>query len=81
MPAAWDTADLAFEASHDGTSFVEMHEFGAPVSVQADAQMYVPMDFVKFVGVTYLRVSSFAGGSPVPQSADRTLTAVYRALE
>ena len=81
MPAAWDTADVSFEASHDGTSFVEMQEFGAAVSIQAAAQKYVPLDLTKFVGVTYLRVRSMAGGSPVPQSANRTLTAVYRALE
>lgn len=80
-PAAWDTADVSFEASHDGASFVEMQEFGAPVSIQGVAQKYVPLDFTKFVGVTYLRVRSSAGGSPVPQSANRTLTAVYRALE
>ena len=45
MPAAWDTADVAFEASHDGTSFVEMQEFGAAVAIQAVAQKYVPLDF------------------------------------
>lgn len=81
MPAAWDTADLVFEASHDGASFGQIHEFGSPVSVQVAAAKYIPLDFVKFVGVTYLRVVSFAGGSPVPQSASRTLTAVYRTLE
>ena len=81
MPAAWDTADVAFEASHDGTSFVEMQEFGAAVAIQAVAQKYVPFDFTKFVCVSYLRVRSSAGGSPAPQSANRTLTAVYRTLE
>ncbi len=81
MPAAWDTADLAFLASSDGLSFSEMHEFGSALTTQASAGQYVPLDFTKFVGAAYVKVRSESGGSAVNQTAERILTPVFRTLE
>lgn len=81
MPAAWDAADLGFSASPDGTTFHEVHDLGAPLTVQADAGQYIPVDFTKLVGVGHLKVRSTSGGSPVNQTAERELTVVFRTLD
>ena len=81
MPSAWDPADLAFAASHDGTTFSEMYEFGAPVTAQAGAGQYVPVDLAKFVGVAYLKIRSESGGVAINQSSERVLVPVFRTLE
>ncbi len=81
MPAAWDSADLAFLASSDGQSFSEIHEFGSAVNAQAAAGQYIPLDFTKFVGAAYIKVRSESGGAAVTQSAERILTPVFRTLE
>ena len=81
MPATWDAADLEFSASPDGTTFYEVHDLGTPLSVQAAAGQYIPLDVAKFVGIGYLKVRSTSGGSPVNQQADRVLTPVFRVLE
>ena len=81
MPSAWDAADLVFSASHDGVSFFDVYDFGAPLAVQADAGQYVPLDVSKFVGVSYLKVRSESSGTPVNQTADREIIPVFRTLE
>jgi hypothetical protein len=81
MPAAWDAADLAFQASPDGTNFSPMSDFGAAVSVKAAAGQYVPLDVTKFIGVSYVRVQSHSGGTPVNQTAARVILPVFRGLE
>ena len=81
MPSAWDAADLAFTASQDGVSFSDVYDVGAPLAVQADAGQYVPLDFAKFVGVSFLKVRSETGGAPVNQTADREIIPVFRTLE
>jgi hypothetical protein len=80
MPAAWDAADLLFRASQDGTTFVDMYDFGSRLAVQAAAGQYLPLDFSKFVGVAYLKIKSQTGASAVNQTAERVLTPVFRAL-
>ena len=81
MPATWDAADLGFSASPDGTTFHEIHDLGAALTVQAGAGQYIPVDFAKLVGVGHLKIRSTSGGSPVNQTAERALTVVFRALE
>ena len=81
MPPAWDQADLVFAASHDGITFSDIHEFGAPVTAQGAAGQYVPLDFAKFVGVSYLKVRSESSGVPVNQTTERILIPVFRVLE
>ena len=80
MPSAWDAADLVFRASHDGVNFFDVHDFGAPLTVQADAGQYIPLDVSKFVGVAYLKVRSEAGGAPINQTANREIIPVFRTL-
>ena len=80
MPAVWDAADLVFRASQDGTNFVDVHDFGSRLAVQAAGGQYVPLDFSKFVGVAYLKIKSQTGGSAVNQMAERVLTPVFRVL-
>ena len=81
MPSPWDPADLAFAASQDGIAFSDMHEFGTPVTAQAEAGQYVPFDFAKFVGVAYLKIRSESGGVAVNQTSERVLIPVFRTLE
>ena len=81
MPSQWDSADLGFSASHDGTTFMDMYDFGSSMVTQADASQFVPVDYTKFVGAAYVKIKSVSGGSPVNQTADRVLTPVFRVLE
>ena len=81
MPSAWDAADLVFSASQDGVNFSDVHDFGSPLAVQVDAGQYIPLDISKFVGVSYLKVRSESGGTPVNQTADREIVPVFRTLE
>ena len=81
MPSAWDAADIGFRASYDNTSFADIPELGSPLTAQAAADQYVPLDFTKFVGVAYLKFKSESGGVAVNQTADRVLIPVFRTLD
>jgi hypothetical protein len=81
MPDQWDAADMAFSASQDGTNFADVYDFGSPLTVQADAGWYVPLDYTKFVGVAFLKIKSVSGGSPLNQTAEREIVPVFRTLE
>lgn len=81
MPASWNAANLGFSASHDGVNFSDVYDFGSPVTVQAAAGQYVPLEFSKFVGIAFLKIKSESGGAPVNQTAERVITPVFRVLE
>lgn len=78
MPAAWDTAGLTFQASVDGTTFQDVQTTSAELSMTAAASKYIAVDPAVWRGVNLLKVRSGTSGTPVNQTADRTITLVLR---
>jgi hypothetical protein len=89
MPAAWDAADITFQASADGgTTFGELvlTDLAAANAVAA-VQIHSPavgqvigIDPNKLRGVNMIKVRSGTSGSAVTQNADRTLTLITKAV-
>lgn len=82
MPAAWTAANLGFEASFDGATFGTVYTASGTLSqtvVTAD-------DFIAFpaadaIFAPYLKVKSVDNANvAVNQTADRTLTLLFKAL-
>jgi hypothetical protein len=74
MPGTWDAANLTFQTSIDNVTFANLYDsFGNEYTVQAAASREILLPFVDFVGIRYLKVRSGTSGTPVSQTADRTL--------
>lgn len=78
MPGTWTAADLTFQMSADGTTYVEVYSGGAAYSETAAASIYIPLDVPTMWGCKYVKVRSGTSGTPVNQAALRTLTIVVR---
>lgn len=80
MSAAWDAAALTFQVSADnGTTFDNVYDSsGNELTVQTAAGRYVYFDPTAFVGVNYLKIRSGTSGTPVNQTAARSLVLVTR---
>jgi len=76
MPAAWDAADLTFQISDDGgTTFQNVYwDWGAEMVVDAAASYTIELSpFVKLSNLDQLKVRSGTAGTPVVQTAARTI--------
>ena len=74
MPAAWDAANLTFQTSGDGTNFFNLYdEFGTEVTVTASTSRRIRLDPTQWAGIYQIKVRSGTAGTPVNQSAARTL--------
>lgn len=74
MPAAWTAADLTFEVSHDGATFVPLHESGGDEKVVKAVQgRGVLLSLADFVGIRHLKIRSGTTALPVNQAAARTI--------
>lgn len=82
MPAAWDAAALTFQAAPraGGTPANLYDATGDEKEVAAAASRFVALDPAEWIGVGAVRVRSGTSGTPVNQSAARSLTLVVRAL-
>jgi hypothetical protein len=81
-PAAMDAVKLKFQASHDGTSFVDVVSEGAAMRVDVGVNQYVALDTTKLLGPAYVRVvHQDSGGSAVNETAVRVLIPVFRTFE
>lgn len=81
MPAAWDAADLTFQASaDDGASFGEVQDGATPLVQTVSAGTVVQIDPAGWRGLNCLKVRSGASGAPVNQSADRTIKLLCRSV-
>lgn len=75
MPASWTTANLTFQASHDGTTYADMYdEEGTEVTVTAAASRVIVLEPARWLGIRCLKVRSGTSGSPVNQGAAREIT-------
>lgn len=79
MPAAWDTANLTFQASYDGTTYNNVYDSsGNEVTVTAAASRFIQISPAAWSSVAYLKVRSGTSGTPVTQTAARTIKLVVR---
>lgn len=77
MPSAWTAAGLSFQASHDGSTYVEVMDFdGVALATVVTASVYVPLDAANFAGANYVKVRSGTSGAAVNQGAERAITLV-----
>lgn len=76
MPAAWTTAGLSFQAAPvpGGTYVPIVDTSGSEVTYTVGVSTYVAIDPTSFLGVNHLKLRSGTSGTPVNQTADRTLT-------
>jgi hypothetical protein len=78
-PAAWTAANLTFQGSVDGTTFLNLYDdAGTEVTVTAAVDRYIALSASLFAGCRFLKIRSGTAGTPVNQGAARTLTVVTR---
>jgi hypothetical protein len=77
---AWNTASITFQASVDGTTYNDLYDdSGNEVTVTAAASRFITFDSSEnFRTVRYVKVRSGTTGTPVNQTAARTITLVVR---
>jgi hypothetical protein len=74
MPAAWDAANLTFQSSGDGTNYFNLYdEFGTEVTANASTSRRIRLEPSQWAGTQYLKIRSGTAGTPVNQTAERTL--------
>ena len=77
MSAAWTAADLTFEVSADGSTYVDLYDsIGNEYTVTAAASEALLLDIKDFTPFRYVKVRSGTSGTPVNQGADRSLTII-----
>lgn len=76
MPAGWDAADLTFQVSIDGSTWLELQTTSAAVDYKAAASQFISIDPNLWRGVNQIKVRSGTSGVPVNQTADRQLTLI-----
>ena len=80
VPGGWTNAAITFQSSHDGVTFVDLHEASGEVTLAAGivggGARAIVVDPAVFLGVRHLKIRSGAAGSPVMQPAARDLVLV-----
>ena len=80
IPAGWDAADMTFQVSFDGITYLELiDEAGAAVSLEAAASKVIrTTNLDQWAGYEYLKIRSGTFGSPVTQSGAVTISLKVR---
>lgn len=78
----WDTANITFQASHDGVTYVDLYtiaglEKTVTVTVDTDAQ-YFALDPSDFAGVKHIKFRSGTQATPVQQTESQDLVVHVR---
>lgn len=74
MPAAWTAANLTFQVSADGVSFIDLFNAAGEVVVTAAAARALALDQAMFPAFRHVKIRSGTAGVPVNQVAARDLT-------
>jgi hypothetical protein len=81
MPAGWDAAAMTFQVSVDGgTTWLEMQSTSAAISYTVAANQYIAVDPAIWRGVNAVKVRSGTSGSPVNQTATRSIGLVVKPI-
>lgn len=81
MPSGWDAAGITFQVSEDGQTYRNLYDAAGnekALTVAASRAIYLPP--LDFAGIRFIKVRSGTAGSPVNQTADRTIRLVTRAM-
>lgn len=84
MPSAWNAADLSFQASmNNGTIWNDVYDGnvltgGSEYIISAAASRYIVLDPTAFCTITTIRIRSGTAGTPIIQTADRSLQLILR---
>jgi len=80
MPSAWTAANLTFQVSADGVSFVDLHDkYDNEVVVTVTANNGYLLDLADWITLPYLKIRSGTSAAPVNQVANRSLILLLRA--
>ena len=82
MPAAWTTAPITFQVSHDnGVTWHNLYDAdGVEVTVQAAPLRYIALDPVLYSAVSMIKVRSGTAAAPVNQVAACDVGLVLRSV-
>ena len=82
MPAAWDAADLTFQASCDVAANVAnvYDKDGLELDIKTAAGSFITIDPSYFAGVRFIKVRSGTSVTPVNQSATRSIVLAIRTV-
>jgi len=80
LPDGWDTADVTFQVSIDGATYVDLFtptaEFKIATGVAAASRQYI-LDIHETPGIRFLKVRSGVAATPVNQSTgERVITLI-----
>lgn len=79
MSAGWDAAALTFQGSLDGVTFMNLHDSGGTeISYTTAAGRIIVLSPLALVGLAALIIRSGTSGTPVNQTAARTLRLLTR---
>ncbi len=74
IPSAWTTANITFQTSVDGVTYADLYDsFGVEYVVTAAASREIILPLADFLGIRFLKIRSGTTGTPVTQSAARSL--------
>jgi hypothetical protein len=73
MPAAWTAANLTFQVSADGVSYIDLFTSAGELVITAAAARALALDQTIFPAFRFLKVRSGTSGVPVAQGAARDL--------
>ena|SRR5438105_12074245 len=77
MPSAWDTGNLTFQGSNDNVTFDNVYtDAGTEFAITAAASRYIIITSTaanNLSGLMYIKVRSGTSGTPVTQTAARTI--------
>jgi hypothetical protein len=82
MSDGWDAADITFQASRDDVTYNDVYDdAGDEKTVTVAADRHVVLEPSGFAGMSWIKLRSGTSGTPVAQSAARTLYLVLRPAE
>lgn len=74
MPSVWTAANITFQGSTDGVTFVDLYTpTGSERSVTAAASRYIVLSPQDYGGLNYVKLRSGTSATPVNQAAERTI--------
>lgn len=82
MPSAWTTAQLSFQVSLDGSTYVNLYNTqGDEFISEASTSRFIAMSQFEFLPVRYVKIRSGTSAVPVNQAAARSLVLATRDVD
>lgn len=73
FPAAWTAANVTFQVSTDGVTYLDLFNEGGEISLQAGANRSITLEGWSWIFVRYLKIRSGTSAAPIAQAAARTI--------